>query len=441
MTDVGVELGWASPNLARFKETNSTISLDNGQISWVASINKVGGVTGAFMGSSSVAYLGSKNTILVTLILMCLKWLCLTITYIVNSVIWLYIFRFVGGITSSMAYCSFSLYLSEVTEPAIRGTLISISVSGLNFGILFSTIIESYVDIKVSIPIYLIICLIGIALFLYLPDSPYYCISNCNIAKAEQSIAQYFSDSSIREKMNEIKDFVNVNSGIGLKSKILIMLKPEMKKSIVLIILLFALPMMCGSVVLLYYMQIIITDSKSHLISPKNLVICIMIICIITGASSVKLMDRIGRKILLISSSTGVAAALIGLGLYFYLMNDDNAENLQWSPIVCICLFHATFVLGLKPVPHAVLSEIFPSSIKSMMPCVANLTASSFGFISVKSYQPMLDFMGYANLFLIYAGFSLLLVPTAIYLLPETKGKSLVQIQNDILSKSNKISL
>ena len=153
MIDVGVETGWTSPNLVRFNLKNSSITLTKEQTSWVASINGIGGIAGAFIGSLSIGYFGSRNSIIATLLSMCLKWLCLIFAYTLSSKVLIYVFRFIGGITSTMAYSTFPLYLSEVALPEIRGALVVISLLGLHFGKIISTVIESYFEAEVTIPI------------------------------------------------------------------------------------------------------------------------------------------------------------------------------------------------------------------------------------------------------------------------------------------------
>ena len=144
------------------------------------------------------------------------------------------------------------------------------------------------------------------------------------------------------------------------------------------------------------------------------------------------------RRLLLIASGLGVSVALAGLGAHFLLIDKgyDVTDELQWLPIASILLFQIFFFVGFMNVPSAVLSELFPSSVKCIAACLASLAGALFAFISTKSFTPLIELMGYSNVFFAHAAVTLCVVPYAIVFMPETKGKTLQQIQDDLLKKS-----
>ena len=144
------------------------------------------------------------------------------------------------------------------------------------------------------------------------------------------------------------------------------------------------------------------------------------------------------RRLLLIASSLGVAVSLAGLGSHFLLIDlgIDVVSDFQWLPMVSVFLFEIAFFAGLMCVPSAVLSELFPTNVKCIAACFASLAGAIFAFLSTKSYQPLVGLIGESNVFFAYAFITVLIIPYALICMPETKGKTLQQIQDDLIKRA-----
>ncbi|KAL7300344.1 hypothetical protein TKK_0006969 [Trichogramma kaykai] len=437
MIQVGIQIGWGSPNIQRMRHNNETttplhytfpITLE--QISWVASLTGLGGMAGAPIGATCVAYLGSKNTILVTLSLMCVKWFTWVFA---TSIEWIYLFRILGGVTNSMAFCCHSLYLGEVSLPKIRGTLVSIAAAGFSFGIFFGITLETYVSMQITTPIYLVPCAVTVGLFIWLRSTPYHDVKVGKIDRARASIAAYLPQLQVEEKLAEVQEYVQASTSKVFREKIADLWKPTERKSMLLIVLLYGIPHASGALVVSYYMATIFEDSQSTLLDPSDSVIVVNVLAIVFSALIVRLIDRFGRRALYVASSIGTTVAMIGLGLQFYLVDQKvNAAYLQWLPIICIPLYVMSYNVGYTPVPAAVLSELFPSNVKSVASCIASLSTSLFAFITSKTYQNIINTFGTMYAFWWYGFLSFLATPVALFLLPDTTGKSFLQIQSDL---------
>ena len=140
------------------------------------------------------------------------------------------------------------------------------------------------------------------------------------------------------------------------------------------------------------------------------------------------------RRILLIYSSFGVSVALAGLGTHFHLVENhyELAKKFEYLPVMAIFLFEISFFSGLMSVPSAVLSELFPSNVKCIAACLASLVGALFAFISTKSFHPLVEIVGQSNVFFAHSIVTIFIIPYAIICMPETKGKSLQQIQIEL---------
>jgi facilitated trehalose transporter len=187
----------------------------------------------------------------------------------------------------------------------------------------------------------------------------------------------------------------------------------------------------------LFYMEIILIRSKSKIIQPSSAVAYILACSVITSIACLGLYDKCGRRILLIWSSIGVTIALIALGSHFMIL-EAKIEWIgsEWLPLISLFMFIIFFVLGLASIPSIVSSEAYAANIKSVATCIANLTAATAAFFASKCYQPLIDLFGEGYVFYGHAVITFMAVPYALLCMPETKGKSLQQIQDDLIRKS-----
>ncbi|KAJ8674909.1 hypothetical protein QAD02_010695 [Eretmocerus hayati] len=427
MLQTGIQFGWNSPNLARFTLNSSSIQLTSEEASWVAASPGLGGVLGGILGSLSINSIGTKRTVLLVFALTTGIWAC---TVLANSALWFYILRTMSGITTAMSFCSFALFLAEVSAPSLRGTLISFASSGTSFGVVIGTAAESYLPTTISCSIYIVQCFIGLFIFTWLLDSPHHLVKVQDQDGAKKSICFYNGESKVDEELKIIGELVESDAKQNIFDRFREFKTPSVRRSIILIIILFALPHLSGSTTLKSYMEIILVSGRFAFIKQGDLVIYANMIEAVTTFLTVRLIDKLGRKILFMVSSIGTGIAMVGLGLHFYLVASGfDPQEIQWLPILSIMTYVITYAVGFSTVPSTVLSEIFPQNIKSLAACMANFSAASVMFLTLKAYQRMVDIFGEAYVFWLFAAFSFLATPCAIFLLPETKGKSLQEIQ------------
>lgn len=180
------------------------------------------------------------------------------------------------------------------------------------------------------------------------------------------------------------------------------------------------------------YAEIIVISTKVN-ITPSIVVIALCSATVVAGSIAILLVDRLGRKNLLILSSVGVTISFAFLGLHFYLLSlNFDPEKLTWLPITSLLSFNLFVSCGLSTVPSTLLSEIFPANLKNLASLFIFSTNALSSFLFVKSYQPFVNLAGETIVFWSYGLFVLGAVPYVRYLIPETTGKSLLEIQRTI---------
>lgn len=141
--------------------------------------------------------------------------------------------------------------------------------------------------------------------------------------------------------------------------------------------------------------------------------------------------DKVGRRILLLVSDLMMAVSTILLAVYFQLKQDDPAkvDDLSWLAVLAVCLFIAMFSIGYGPVPWLMVGELFANNVKAFASPVAGVFNWLLAFLVTKVFTNLKDAMGEAGVFWLFSGISLLGTVFVFLVVPETKGKSLNDIQ------------
>lgn len=155
---------------------------------------------------------------------------------------------------------------------------------------------------------------------------------------------------------------------------------------------------------------------------------------------SVMVVDKLGRRILLLASSSVMAIATTAMGVYFYMkqIDESSVTNLGWLPVSSLCIFIIMFSIGFGPVPWLMMGELFASDIKGVAGSIAGTSNWVLAFIVTKTFVNLKEAMGSGQTFWLFAGITVVGAVFVFVFVPETKGKSLNEIQDELSGKSNR---
>lgn len=150
--------------------------------------------------------------------------------------------------------------------------------------------------------------------------------------------------------------------------------------------------------------------------------------------ASALLVDKAGRRVLLLISDSVMAVCLACLG-YFFWLKQQGVASFNFIPLVSLGVYISTFSLGFGPIPGVMMGELFSPDVKGLALGIVCVIASLLEFVVVKMYQNLLNWFNYGFTFWIFAGFCILGTVFVWFLVPETKNKSLQEIQNELNGK------
>lgn len=285
---------------------------------------------------------------------------------------------------------------------------------------------------NIAIPILFVVT------FSTMPESPYYFLKSGQPDHAERSLKKLRGRGYMRGELDSMTHLVNEN--MKDKSRWLDLLTVGgNRKGLIILYGIYFTQQFCGSTAIISYTEQIFRAAEGGL-GPEESCILFGSVQLLTAAISSQLVDRLGRKPLLLVSSCGVALANIIIGAYFFMKHLDSAYvvNIKFIPIVVIPIFIFSYTIGLATVPFAITSEIFPTNIKSKATCAIQIFVALMTFAVTKLYQVVEDSLGLYVVFWSFGTLSVAGVVFILVLLPETKGQSFAAIQ-DKLYKSEKV--
>lgn len=187
-----------------------------------------------------------------------------------------------------------------------------------------------------------------------------------------------------------------------------------------------------GINVVIFYAEQIFERGHAD-INPKVASIIIALLQVVMTYASGLIVDRAGRRILLLLSDSIMALCLLVLGAFFYAEEKGyGMEDFGWVPLICLSVYISVFSLGFGPIPGIMMGELFSPEAKGVALGIVCILASLLEFIVVKGFHDLVHWLDFGITFWIFAFNCLVGTLFVYFLVPETKNKSLQEIQDEL---------
>lgn len=179
----------------------------------------------------------------------------------------------------------------------------------------------------------------------------------------------------------------------------------------------------------LFYTTTILKEANISLDAGIGSIIVVSSQIVGTGFSTL-FVDRYGRKPMLMISTVIMALSHLTIGSYFALKDSGRSiDSLRWLPIASLSVFELAFGCGTGPVSYVLLGELFNPNAKKVIAPVGKSLNLIFAAVVGLIFPYLVESIGSAGTFYLFCGFSILALMFTIFFIPETKGKSLLEIQ------------
>jgi SP family arabinose:H+ symporter-like MFS transporter len=424
-----------------FNFVETYFSLSKIEVGWFASSALVGAIAGAAIAGSLSDKFGRKPVLMVAAMLFFISALGSAVP---PNFIALITARLIGGIGVGMASVLAPLYISEVAPPKIRGRLVALYQLSIVIGILlayFSNwmllgfsqnngvaaggtgILYKFVISEVwrgmfgseMIPSGLFILL----LFL-IPESPRWLIKNGLQNKGYAILLKISGIEIAKSELNEIRQTVN-----HVKGKVSELLKPGLRLALIVGVGLSVFGQFTGVNIIVYYGPAILESAGFKLDSALQFQVAIGIINLIFTIIALWKIDNWGRRPLLIWGMASVFVSLFIIALQFSIGKTSGI----WI-VLMLCIYMASLAISINAVIWVLIGEIFPTRIRGRAMSIATFANWGINFLTAFVFPWYVAEIGMAAGFFTFAGMCLLATIFFYRYVPETKGKSLEEIEN-----------
>lgn len=396
--------------------------LDAWQKGWAVGCVVVGCIVGAAFAGSLSDWKGRKKILIATAFFYALSAILSGVPRTFNELV---IARFIGGLAVGVSSMISPIYIAEISPAKIRGRLVSLQQMAIVTGIVAAYFVSWWlVDVgqndwrwmfaSEAVPALL---LFG-ALF-FVPESPRWLTKQGQRNRALEILSRVGGANHARAELAEIEESLAEERG-----SILELLKPGLRIALLVGVALAVLQQFSGINNLIYYGPEIFKsagyseDSASLMaqviLGTTNCVCTILAMWII---------DKVGRKPLLIGGAAGMALALSGA--IFVLPSTTTAPSIK---LLLFVTYIAFFAVGLGPTVWVVMAEIFPTKVRGRAMSIATLSLWVGCYTVAQTFPVLRKHLG-TNVFWIYVCMCVLMIVVVLAVVPETKGKTLEQIE------------
>jgi sugar porter (SP) family MFS transporter len=381
----------------------------------------IGALLGALSGGFIADFFGRKKTLFFTLVLFFIGVLTLTEANGFNTLL---VGRFISGLAIGIVSMAAPLYIAEMSPPENRGALVSLNQLCITIGILIAYIVTYSYSINGEWREMFAFAFIPIAVqfvgLFFIPETPPWLFSHSKKEKAEKILNRILVGNSNHVHTEHRED---THTKKGWRE----LLDPRVRKPFLIGIGIAVIQSITGINTVIYYAPRIFQLAGFHAAQTA------LFATILVGAVNVAvtiislwLIDRLGRRPLLIGGLIGMAASLFVLGLSFLYLGEAAAL----TAVVTMLLFVAFFAVSLGPVAWLIISEVYPLGIRGRAMGIATFSNWVCNYFVSLTFLSLIQSVGIAGTFWLYAIICFLGLWFVIKLVPETKGKTLEQIQS-----------
>ena len=347
-----------------------------------------------------------------------------------NTLTSFFIYRLIGGLGVGMAAMLSPMYIAEVTPARIRGRFVATNQFTIVTGILAAYFVN-YLLLSVGDQAWrwmLLAETIPSALFLlsmfFVPETPRYLAKIGNYEKATKILTRIGGGDFAAQTVENIRNTLVDKQGGDIR----LLFKRSMRLVLIIGVFLAIFQQWSGINVIFFYAPDIFAKTGVGVESQLFQTVIVGATNVIFTILAMWLVERAGRKILLLVSSAGMALSYTLVGILFFTDNLSGYILLAFALIAV-----ASFSLGLGPVVWVMLSEIFPNKIRGQAMSVATMCLWIGTFTLTLTFPSLINALGGAITFWIYGAICIFGLVFMFFVLPETKGKTLEELESILI--------
>src|SRR4051812_43032856 len=346
--------------------------------------------------------------------------------------------RFVLGLAVGTAALVVPLYLSEIAPTEMRGAVASLNQLMIVIGILSAFLVNAALassgEWRIMLGAAAVPSLILLLGMLFMPETPRFLVRQGEEDEARDVLDEVRDDEEPEQELREIREIDEKEGSGGLRE----LREGWLRPALIVAIGLAVFQQLIGINTIIYYPPTTLTNggydnegaiSANSAIGVLNLVMTVI---------AIRIIDRVGRKPMLLIGLVGMVTSLAVLGISLSVLAEPKSPGDPAAVITLVCLagFIASFAATWGPVVWVMLPEILPLSVRGTAMGVAIFLHWGANFAVSQTFPVLLSAFGPGPVFLGYAGLGILAGVFVKTMVTETKGRSLEEIESDLQNRA-----
>jgi sugar porter (SP) family MFS transporter len=401
----------------------------------VTSLLLVGAAIGALCAGRIADRIGRRKTVLITAVIFVIG---VGLAAFCPDFYSLLAARVVIGLAVGAASMVVPLYIGETAPPKIRGALVSLNQLAITIGILVSYLIDyglaSTRNWRLMFGLAAIPAVILFIGMLTQRESPHWLIMKGREAEGRVVLGRLRDPKEIDAEVAEVKA-VSTQRKTSTKD----LFTPAVKPLLAIGVLLAVFQQITGINTVIYYAPTLLQgagfgDNAALLANVVNGVVNVGMTCV-----AIWLLDRVGRRVLLISGTAGMAVGMFLTGFAF-IGGSHLTGGLAVMAIIGLFIYTGSFAIGLGPVFWLLIAEIYPLRVRGAAMSVATIANWAANFVVTISFLTLISAITTLGVFMLFGFLTLIALAYFVRKVPETKGRSLQQIEHDLTEDPSSVA-
>jgi MFS transporter, SP family, arabinose:H+ symporter len=401
-------------------------------IGWVVGSALLGCIVGVLMVGRLTDLLGRRRMFLVSALLFVVSALgC----YFASSVSELVLARVVGGLGVGFGSLLVPIYIAEIAPPKIRGALVSLHQLGIVTGMTLAYVANAWIgragnDIwlaeqgwRVMLAACGVPAIVFILLMYWIPESPRWLIKRGRNDEALRVLRRLHDESTALAEAREIQAAVGQEQG-----KTRELFRPGVRGVMLMAMTLALFQAITGINVIMYYAPSIYASVGVGTSSALAQQVINGVALIAGTVSSMFVVDRLGRRPIMLMAMATMGLSLALLGVFF---GGSGSAGLGWGTVLCTLLYIYAFNFGMGGIYWVMVSEIFPTRIRGAASSLSVVFLWGGNYVVLLVFPTLLDWLK-GQVFYVFAALCALCFAFIAYFVPETKGKTLEAIEREL---------
>ncbi|PZC76505.1 hypothetical protein B5X24_HaOG204470 [Helicoverpa armigera] len=314
----------------------------------------------------------------------------------------------------------------------------------LNIGYLMSYICADVLSVNTMLWLGLLVPTVTFFIFLTMPETPEYLVKQGKVDEAKTVLAWLRGVNVVdRGVEQDIESIVRVEKQTQADSqsvwKIIMQDKPTFKAFIITLIIKIT-QQFDGYLIVLIFAGVVFeraSESISLKLSPNKQVMMIGVVQLLGSIVATCIVEKTGRKLLLVTTSFAVGVGMLILSAWFY-MTSSGMWLPGWLPVLAMCMCIFADAAGFQPISYIIITDLFTFQLRGTVSAFANVCAKMSNFVQTKWFTILCELIGIHWTFLFFAAVCFIACFYSVIYFPETRQKTIDEIYSKLSGKAKK---